>query len=475
MLYGFSYIIHHMNTKTMKYLILTAVLFGCAIALPAQGALDALKQEVRDDRTFLSATDDPYAGLKASVRKDYAYLEDLYRHYHLHPELSFQESSTSRRMAEELRQLGFEVTEGVGGYGVVGVLRNGEGPTVLVRADMDALPIVEDTGLPYASTVTTKDDAGNEVGVMHACGHDIHMTVWTGAARQLAELKDQWKGTLVFIGQPAEERGGGAKAMLADGLYERFPTPDYAIALHVSAGMEAGKVGCRSGYSLANVDMMDITVYGQGGHGAYPHTTKDPVLLASRIVVALQTVVSRELSPLEPAVVTVGSIHGGTKGNVIPNQVQLELTLRSYTDEVRSAIIEKIIRICQGVAMSAGLEANQYPKVELRDEFTPATFNDPELAQRVQQVFTEALGKDHTLNVDPVMGGEDFGRYGRTEEKVPIFMFWLGAVAKEQMAAAERGELQLPSLHNSGFAPDPEPTITTGVVAMTAAVLDLLK
>jgi hippurate hydrolase len=263
--------------------------------------------------------------------------------------------------------------------------------------------------------------------------------------------------------------------MLADGLYERFPTPDYAIALHVSAGMEAGKVGCRSGYSLANVDMMDITVYGQGGHGAYPHTTKDPVLLASRIVVALQTVVSRELSPLEPAVVTVGSIHGGTKGNVIPDQVQLELTLRSYTDEVREAIIEKIKRICQGVAMSAGLEADQYPKVELRDEFTPATYNDPALADRVQKIFEEALGKERTLSVDPVMGGEDFGRYGRTAEEVPVFMFWLGAVAKDQMAAAERGELKLPSLHNSGFAPDPEPTITTGVVAMTAAVLDLLK
>ncbi|MEQ8703101.1 MAG: amidohydrolase [Phaeodactylibacter sp.] len=459
----------------MKHLILTSLILGSAMALSAQNALDALIQEARDDHAHLSRTNDPYAGLKAAVQEDYPYLQDLYQHYHLHPELSFHEKETSGRMASELQQLGFEVTEKVGGYGVVGVLRNGEGPTVLVRADMDALPIVEDTGLPYASTVTTKDDAGNEVGVMHACGHDVHMTVWTGAARQLAERKDQWSGTLVFIGQPAEERGGGAKAMLADGLYERFPKPDYAIALHVNAGMEAGKVGCRSGYSLANVDMMDITVYGQGGHGAYPHTTKDPVLLASRIVVALQTVVSRELSPLEPAVVTVGSIHGGTKGNVIPNEVGLELTLRSYTDEVRAAIIEKINRICKGVALSAGLEESQYPKVELRDEFTPATYNDPELANRVQQVFVKALGKDRTLDVEPVMGGEDFGRYGRTEEEVPIFMFWLGTVAKEQMAAAERGQLQLPSLHNSGFAPDPEPTITTGVVAMTAAVLNLLQ
>ena len=459
----------------MKYLILTSLILGCTLTLNAQGALEALKQEARDDHAYLSRTATPYEDLKEDVRADYPYLEDLYQHYHLHPELSFQEVATSKRMAAELRQLGFEVTENVGGHGVVGVLRNGEGPTVLVRADMDALPIVEDTGLPYASTATTTDDAGNNVGVMHACGHDVHMTVWTGAARQLAEREDRWKGTLVFIGQPAEERGGGAKAMLADGLYERFPKPDYAIALHVSAGMEAGKVGGRGGYSLANVDMMDITVYGQGGHGAYPHTTKDPVLLASRIVVALQTVVSRELSPLEPAVVTVGSIHGGTKGNVIPNEVQLELTLRSYTDEVRQSIIDKIKRICRGVAMSAGLEESQYPKVVLRDEFTPATYNDPEMARRIQQVFVEALGKDRTLDVAPVMGGEDFGRYGRTAEEVPVFMFWLGAVPSEKMAAAEQGALELPSLHSSGFAPDPEPAITTGVVAMTAAVLDLLK
>lgn len=459
----------------MKHLILTVIILTGTFVLSAQGALDALKQEARSDHAYLSRTNDTYASLKEAVNQDYAYLEKLYHHYHLHPELSFQEKETAKRVAAELRQAGFEVTENVGGYGIVGVLRNGEGPTVLVRADMDALPILEDTGLPYASTVTTKDDAGAEVGVMHACGHDVHMTVWTGTARQLAERKDGWKGTLVFIGQPAEERGGGAKAMLNDGLYERFPLPDFAIALHVSAGMEAGKVGCRSGYSLANVDMMDITVYGRGGHGAYPHTTKDPVILASRIVVALQTVVSRELSPLEPAVVTVGSIHGGTKGNVIPNEVKLELTLRSYTDEVRNAIIEKIRRICQGVAMSAGLEESQYPKVELRDEFTPATYNDPALAERVQKVFVKALGPDRTLAVDPVMGGEDFGRYGRTEEEVPIFMFWLGAVASETIAAAERGELELPSLHNSGFAPDPEPSITTGVVAMTAAILDLLQ
>jgi amidohydrolase len=417
---------------------------------------------------------DSYEALKAAVQKDYAYLESLYKHCHRNPELSFYEKETAARMAAELRQIGFEVTEGVGGYGVVGVLRNGEGPTVLVRADMDALPIEEATGLPYASEVTTKDEAGMEVGVMHACGHDVHMTVWTGTARQLAERKDEWSGTLLFIGQPAEERAGGAKAMLEDGLYERFPVPDHALALHVSANLEAGTVGYCPEYALANVDMMDITVYGRGGHGAYPHTTIDPVTLASRMVVALQTVVSREISPLEPAVVTVGAIHGGTKGNVIPDQVELQLTLRSYTDEVRQAVIDKIKRICNGVAMSAGLPETQYPKVTLRDETTPSTFNDPALTDRLQGVFKAALGEQQVKEVPPVMGGEDFAMYSRTEEQVPALLFWLGAVPAEQMAAAEKGDIELPSLHNASFAPAPQPTITNGVVAMTAAVLELL-
>jgi hippurate hydrolase len=417
---------------------------------------------------------DSYENLKAAVKEDYAYLEDLYTHYHRNPELSFYEKETAKRMAAELRQVGFEVTEGVGGTGVVGILRNGEGPTVLVRADMDALPIKEATGLPYASEVTTKDEAGMEVGVMHACGHDVHMTVWTGTARQLAERKDEWSGTLVFIGQPAEERAGGARAMLEDGLYERFPIPDYALALHVSANLEAGTIGYCPEYALANVDMMDITVYGKGGHGAYPHTTIDPVTLASRMVVALQTVVSREISPLEPAVVTVGAIHGGTKGNVIPDQVELQLTLRSYTDEVRQAVIEKIKRICNGIAMSAGLPEDLYPTVSLRDESTPSTYNSPELTERMQRIFTAALGQELVKEVPPVMGGEDFSMYSRTDDEVQGLLFWLGAVPAEKIAASERGEIKLPSLHNAGFAPDPKPTITNGVVAMTAAVLELL-
>ena len=406
--------------------------------------------------------------------KEYAYLEELYRHLHANPELSFHEVESAARMAKELRGLGFEVTEKVGGTGVVGVLKNGAGPTVLVRADMDALPLVEETGRPYASKVTTVDAQGKTVGVMHACGHDVHMTVWTGVARQLAANLDRWSGTVVFIGQPAEERGSGAREMIADGLYTRFPRPDYALGLHVSASLPAGTIGFKGEYAMANVDMLDITVFGRGGHGAYPHTTIDPVLLASRIVVALQTIVSREVSPLEPAVVTVGSIHGGAKGNVIPNEVKLELTMRSYTDEVRNALIEKVRRICNGVAASAGVDSTMYPTVTVRNEFVPALFNDQALADRMRPVFERAIGADKVRKLDPVMGGEDFSRYGREEPRVPILLYWVGAVEPERIAAAERGELKLPSLHNSKFAPDVEPTLRTGVKTMTAAVMELL-
>lgn len=458
----------------MKTLLLTLLIALASTALPAQNPISELKMQSRSDYRELSSSQEAVP-LKQAVNKDYPYLKALYEYYHAHPELSFHEQQTAARMAQELRELGFEVTERVGGTGVVGVLKNGEGPVILVRADMDALPVTEETGLPYASTVTTRDDSGQEVGVMHACGHDVHMTVWAGTARQLVEVKENWSGTIVFIGQPAEERGGGAKDMLADGLYERFPVPNFALALHCSATLPAGSIGYRSEYALANVDMMDITVKGEGGHGAYPHTTKDPVMLASRIVVALQTIVSREISPLEPAVVTVGSIHGGTKGNIIPNEVKLELTMRSYTDEVRQAIIEKIERICRGVAISAGLTPEQYPVLQLREEFTPAAYNNPALSARMQQAFVQALGEERVVEVDPVMAGEDFSRYGRTEEEVPCFIFWLGTVPPKDIAAAERGETILPSLHNSKFAPLPEPSIKTGVVAMTTAVLNLLK
>ncbi|MCP3928361.1 MAG: amidohydrolase [Bacteroidetes bacterium] len=413
--------------------------------------------------------------MEQTVREDYPYLFDLYKYLHANPELSFYETNTSQRMAKEMRSLGFEVTEQFGGNGVVAVLKNGNGPTVLVRADMDALPVEEETGLPYASKVETVDEEGNTVSVMHACGHDVHMSVWIGTARALAKLKSAWSGTIIFIGQPAEERSGGAKAMLKEGLFEKYPRPDYALALHVSPALEAGKVGYCPEYAMANVDMVTITVYGQGGHGAYPHTTKDPVVLAAKIVLDLQTIVSREISPLEPAVVTVGSIHGGAKGNVIPDEVKMELTLRSYSDEVRNAIIEKLKRTCAGTALSAGFPEDMLPKVEVRNEYTPSLYNDPALTERIAKAFKQAIGEKNVLQVPPVMAGEDFGRYGRVEPKVPICLYWLGTVDAKKVQAAQKGEISLPPLHSSKFAPEPEKSIKTGVLTMTGAVLDLLK
>ncbi|WP_245706009.1 M20 family metallopeptidase [Catalinimonas alkaloidigena] len=402
-------------------------------------------------------------------------LEELYRQLHAHPELSFHETETAARLAREWREAGFEVTEQVGGNGVVAVLKNGKGPTLLIRTDMDALPVEEATGLPYASEVTTQDDAGQEVHVMHACGHDLHMTVAVGTARALSSQRNQWKGTLVMIGQPAEERSGGANAMLDDGLFTRFPQPDYALALHASPTLEAGKVGYVSGYALANVDMVDITVHGRGGHGAYPHTTLDPVVLSARLILDLQTIVSREISPLEPAVLTVGSIHGGTKGNVIPNEVRMELTLRSYSDEVRNQLIEKIKRTCHGVALSAGVPDSLLPEIQIRNESTPSVYNDPALTEQLQKVFVKTLGSDRVEQVPPVMAGEDFARYGRQDPKIPIMLFWLGTVSPEKLAAAQQGTLPLPSLHSAQFAPHYPPAIRTGVQAMTQAALALFN
>ena len=405
--------------------------------------------------------------------QDYEYLYDLYQHLHRNPELSFHEEKTAQRIAKELRKAGFEVTEKVGGFGLVGVLKNGKGPTVLLRTDLDGLPIKEETQKPYASKIEVKDDAGKEVSVMHACGHDIHMASFIGAARLLSGIKDKWKGTLVMIAQPAEERGSGARAMLKDGLFERFPKPDFCIAQHVSATMASGKVGGVPGYALANVDSVDITVRGLGGHGAFPNTTKDPVVLAAQIVIALQTIVSRETSPTDPAVVTVGSIHGGAKHNVIPNEVKLQLTLRSYTDEVRKHTIEAIRRITKGLGVAAGLPENLMPIVSLKNEFTPATYNDPKLLERLRGNLGQWIGEKSVVTSEPVMGGEDFSEYGRTEDKIPICIFWLGAVEPEAVKASEKSGKPLPSLHSSLFAPDPEPTIKTGVANLVSAVLEL--
>lgn len=403
------------------------------------------------------------------------YLAELYTYLHQNPELSFKEERTAAYLQKELETLGFAVTPKVGGHGLVAVIENGGGPTVLIRADMDALPVKEETGLAYASKATGISIDGEEKPVMHACGHDVHMTVLIGTARRLVAEKNNWTGTLVMIAQPAEERGAGAKAMLDDGLFERFPRPDYNLALHVNAGMPAGTVGYVSGPALANVDSVDITVHGVGGHGAYPHTTKDPIVLAAQIINGLQTIVSREISPLEPAVVTVGSIHGGHKHNIIPDKVHMQLTLRSYTEEVRQKMIAAIRRMSENLGRAAGLPEQHLPKVELKDEYTPVAYNDPQLTERIKDVFEATLGKENVWQKSPVMGGEDFGRYGQVAPKIPSLIFWLGAVKKSTYDKAISASTPLPSLHSSKFAPDFLPATATGVKAMTSAALALLK
>jgi amidohydrolase len=412
------------------------------------------------------------ATVDAKLESHVKNLLDLYYHLHTHPELSLKEVETAARMTEELRSLGFTVSEKVGGTGVVGVFKNGPGPTVLVRTDLDALPVSEQTGLSYASKIRTKNRDGNEVGVMHACGHDVHMTCWVGTARVLSEMKDKWSGTLVFIGQPAEEIGVGAKAMLEDGLFKRFPKPDYCLALHADSHAKIGTIRYSEGLALANVDTVDVTVRGKGGHGAAPHTTVDPIVLSAKIILDLQTIVSREVNPTDPAVVTVGSIHGGTKHNIIPNEVKLQLTVRSTKDTVRDQVLKAIDRICKSAAEGARAPA---PTVTVNlDEFTPSTINDVALAKKTVAVFHDVLGKENTIQRPPIMGGEDFGRFGR--EGVPIFIWFLGTVPDDRFAESEKpmGK-SLPSMHSDSYAPAPEPSVRTGVRTMSMAVLNLMK
>jgi hippurate hydrolase len=397
-------------------------------------------------------------------------LETLYKHLHANPELSFQEEQTAARMAKELKALGFEVTTKVGGHGVVGVFKNGNGPTIMVRTDMDALPVTEDTGLPFASKVRVRDKEGKEVGVMHACGHDMHMTCWTGTARVLTSLKDQWKGTLVFIGQPAEEVGGGARRMIEDGLFKKFPRPDYCLGLHCDSRTAIGQVSYSDGLMMANVDTIDITVLGKGGHGSMPQTTIDPIVIAARIVLDLQTLVSRETQPGEPVVVTVGSIHGGTKHNIIPPDCKLQLTVRTLKDGVRKKVLEGIQRIAKAAADAANAPP-PIVRIEL-DDFTPAVFNNAELAHKTTDALRDVLGKDKVREIQPVMGGEDFGRYGR--EGIPIFFYFLGTVPPERIAESEKTGTPLPSLHSDKYYPAMEPSIRNGVLTMSVAVLNLV-
>jgi len=394
---------------------------------------------------------------------------EFYQELHAAPELSLQEHVTAAKLADAWEAAGFEVTRGVGGTGVVAVLENGAGPTLMLRTDLDALPVVEQTGLPYASTVRTTDKRGATVGVMHACGHDVHMANLIGASRLVAEYRDRWSGTLVCIAQPAEELGAGAQAMLADGLFARFPRPDYAVALHAANVVEAGHVGLCPGYFGANVDSVDITVRGRGGHGAAPHTTIDPIVLAARLVLDLQTIASREVKPTDPVVVTVGSIHGGTKHNIIGDDVHLQLTVRSYSTEVRHQLWEAIRRKSRAAAAGAGAPP---PVVDI-SEGTPSLYNDPALTERVAQTLRDVLGEENVSRVEPSMGGEDFSRYGVAGAK--ICMFKLGAVSAERLEEyAAAGETP-PSLHSPLFLPEPETTLRTGVVAMASAALELLN
>ncbi len=395
-------------------------------------------------------------------------LVKVYQHFHQHPELSFHEEQTAVRLATELKQAGFETTTGVGGHGVVALLKNGDGPTVMFRCDLDALPVTEETGLAYASTVTTKNDEGVTVGVMHACGHDIHLTNLIAIARYMGSHRDDWQGTLMLLGQPAEERVDGAVAMLKDGLYTRFPKPQFALALHVDSELATGKVGFRAGYALANSDACDITMKGRGGHGSKPEACIDPIIQAAQLVVDLQSIVSREVSPLEPAVVTVGAIYGGTKHNIISDSCHLKLTLRSYSPEVRKLLRDAVERKAQAVAASHRAPA---PEVVF-DEGTSAVFNDEGLVARVVGGFVTELGKDHVVPADRVMGAEDFGEYATGG--VPIFMFRLGTVPAAKLEEYRKAGTPPPSLHSSKYFPDPEPTLRTGLRASVAAIRELM-
>ena len=416
------------------------------------------------------------APLRDAVNADMPTLMTLYRDLHAHPELSMEEVRSPALLAAEARKLGFTVTEKVGKTGVVAVMNNGPGPVLLLRADMDGLPVVEQTGLPFASKIRATARSGVETGVMHACGHDTHMTAWIGTARRLAAMKDRWSGTLVMILQPGEETGEGAKAMLDDGLYTRFPKPGTVIAFHDAAALPAGMIGITPGYALANVDSVDITVKGVGGHGAYPQTTRDPIVLAARIVTTLQTLVSRENDPADPAVVTVGSFHAGAKHNIISDEAKLQITVRSYTPEVRQMLLAGIQRIARGEAIAAGVPDDRMPVVTIREaEYTPATFNTERLSARALDLFAANFGADRVKKTPAVMGGEDFSRFWLADKSIESLIFWVGGTPLDKYRAAGGDQTKLPSLHSPYWAPDAEAVIATATEALTIAALDVLK
>lgn len=403
-----------------------------------------------------------------------------YKQLHSHPELSHHEEQTSALLADALRKSGYTVTDHIGLYpdgthafGVVGILKNGPGPTLLVRGDMDALPIIEETGVPYASHVLTKNKSGQEVGVMHACGHDVHTTVLLGTAQALAAHRQLWHGTLMIVGQPSEETIDGAKAMLADHLYQRFGRPDRILGLHDTNTHPAGTVGLTSGPELASSTSIDITIRGIGGHGSAPNLGRDPVVLAAMFIVDLQTIVSREEDPRDPSVVTVGSIHGGTKRNIIPDEVKLELTTRAFSDRSRQTVIDSLHHMADGIAATANLPAAKAPTVTvLEDESTPVTYNDPAQTARVRSTLIQTLGAANVSDDEKIMGSEDVGMF-TLDGKIPLTFYWLGAMYPDRFAAA--AGKPLPGLHTSHFEPDPEPTLRTGVTTLTATAISLLQ
>lgn len=420
--------------------------------------------------TVVFAADPWRAPSQQQIDALYPQMRALYEDLHRNPELSLHEEKTAARIADELRKLGYDVTTGVGGTGVVGVLKNGPGPTVMIRAELDALPVLEKTELPYASHVTTHNDLGVEVPVMHACGHDLHMSAGIGTATLLAQNKARWHGTFVYVGQPAEERILGATAMLKDGLFTRFPKPDYVFAIHDGSGEPAGKVGYVAGYAMSNADSVDVTIYGKGGHGSAPETTVDPIVIAARAILSWQTIVSRENDPQDPAVITVGTIHGGTKNNIIPDDVKLQLTVRSYKDDVRKHLLAAIERIADAEAAAAN--APRKPTVTLV-EGVSAVYNDPAVTQRLVTALTSVLGKDSVVQGKPIMASDDFAEYRRAG--VPIVMLSLGAANPAKFQEAQKTGVPLPSPHSSLFAPDEEPSLKTGILVETSAVLELLS
>jgi hippurate hydrolase len=421
--------------------------------------------------------------LSAFEKSEVPGLVDLYKGVHAHPELSHFEANTSALVADELRKAGYTVTDRVGvysdgskAYGVVGILKNGAGPTLLVRGDMDALPIVEETGVPYASHVMAKDRAGKEVGVMHACGHDVHTTVLIGTARAMAAARSQWHGTLMIVGQPSEETADGAHAMLADHLYERFGRPDMVIGLHDSSALAAGTVGIHPGATQASSTSVDVTIRGIGGHGAAPEAGRDPIVLAAAYIMQIQTIVSREENPEDPVVVTVGHIVGGTKRNIIPDEVKLELTVRAFSDKSRQVVLDGLRQIGIGVATGAGLPQEKMPTVTVIEaESTPVEYNNPEMTAKVKATLKQTLGAANVIDTRPVMPSEDVGEFALPGNVIPLVYFGLGAADPAQLAAARAAGRELPGPHTSKFEPVPEPTIATGVKALTAVALGLLQ